>query len=143
MSPARQSRNWTGLALAVALTFSSQPILPAIAVQQQQAAFGAVSAASLELMLRAKQFILINVHVPYEGELPQTDLFIPFDQVAEHLSELPADKATQIIVYCRSGRMSATAAAKLVELGYLNVSHLTGGMNAWTAIGQSLLSKEP
>jgi hypothetical protein len=49
-----------------------------------------VTVEQLAGMLEDKDFTLVNVHIPYDGEIPQTDLFIPFDEIADHLDELPA-----------------------------------------------------
>jgi rhodanese-related sulfurtransferase len=84
--------------------------------------------------------VLVNTHVPYEGELPQTDLFIPFDEIADHRDELPG-KDEKIILYCRSGSMSTTAAETLVRLGYTNVYEVDGGMRSWDEAGYELLHR--
>jgi rhodanese-related sulfurtransferase len=97
-----------------------------------------ISVEQLSSMLEDKDFTLVNVHIPYEGELPQTDLFIPYDQVADHLDQLP-DKDAPIVLYCRSGSMSTSAAKELVELGYTNVFEVDGGFNEWKAAGNELL----
>jgi rhodanese-related sulfurtransferase len=100
-----------------------------------------VSAAGLAAMLEDKDFPLINVHIPYEGEIEGTDLFIPFDEIGQNLDKLPADKDAQIVLYCRSGSMSAKAARELVKLGYTDVWNLDGGMIAWKQAGYPLLDK--
>ncbi len=98
-----------------------------------------VTPAELRSMLDAKDFPLVNVHIPYEREIERTDLFIPYDQVAERLDELPQERDAKIVLYCRSGSMSATAAEALVGLGYTNVWNLEGGMIAWDQAGFPLL----
>jgi len=47
-----------------------------------------------------------------------------------------------IVLYCRTGRMSAEAATTLVRLGYRNVSHLAGGMEAWQAGGYPIQERQ-
>lgn len=80
----------------------------------------------------------INVHVPFEGALPGTDLMIPFDQIERQDSELPSDRTTPLAVYCLSGRMSAEAAQTLENLGYTAIADLKGGMREWQASGRAL-----
>ena len=98
-----------------------------------------ISVQELGAMLPTKDFTLVNVHIPYEGELPQTDAFIPFDEIADHLDELPA-KDAPIVLYCRSGNMSTTAAETLVGLGYTNVMEVDGGFVEWEKQGNDLLN---
>lgn len=100
-----------------------------------------IPADRLNAMLVAKDFVLVNVHIPYEGELARTDAFIPYDQIAARAAALPADKTAKIVLYCRSGSMSVTAARTLVGLGYTNVYNLDGGLNAWRAHGFEVLNK--
>lgn len=97
-----------------------------------------ITAAELHTMLKNKDFILINVHIPFAGNLANTDLSIPYDQIEQNLSKLPFDKNAKIVLYCRSGHMSGIAAEKLLSLGYTNIWNLKGGMAQWEADGYEI-----
>ncbi len=118
-------------------------LLAVPAVAQEQAGEPAVmlEPAQLAAMLKSKDFFFVNVHIPYEGDIAQTDASIPFDKIAQNLDKFPADKKAKIVLYCLSGRMSAIAADELVRAGYDQVYDLTGGMNNWAASGYDLVRK--
>lgn len=98
-----------------------------------------VSVKNLLQLSKKKDFTLINVHTPYEGEVVNTDTFIPYNELVANSASLPEDKNTPIILYCKSGRMSEEGVATLIKLGYTNVKHLEGGMDAWKKAGNQVL----
>ena len=57
-------------------------------------------------------------------------LLIPDTQITEDAEALLTDKDATILVYCRSGRRSALAAADLAELGYTGIYDF-GGIIDW------------
>ncbi len=111
-------------------------------VETEGGSYVNVTPQELQSMLGNKDFPVVNVHIPYGGEIEGTDLFIPFDQIAERLNELPEAKDSKIVIYCRSGGMSAVAAGTLVSSGYTNVWNLDGGMIAWEDAGYPLRDAE-
>ena len=114
-----------------------QPITEVVGqkVSVDGGAYTNVSVAELQTMLANKDFTFVNVHIPFEGDIAKTDLSIPYDQIDQNLGQLPSDKNAKIVLYCRSGRMSAIAATTLVDLGYTNLWNLSGGMAAWEQAG--------
>ena len=92
----------------------------------------------LNTILKDKDFVFVNVHIPFTGNIANTDLSIPYDQIEQNLSQLPSDKNAKIVLYCRSGRMSEIAVEELVSLGYTNIWNLDGGMVEWEQAGYKL-----
>lgn len=90
---------------------------------------------------KSEEYTIVNVHIPYEGEVAETDMSIAYNDISTLSSALP-DKNAPIILYCRSGRMSEEASRALIELGYTQVWDVPGGMNAWQNSGQRLLKVE-
>ncbi|MFP5252206.1 MAG: rhodanese-like domain-containing protein [Actinomycetes bacterium] len=81
---------------------------------------------------------VVNVHVPYEGELPGTDALAAYDRILEW-EGLPQDRDATLALYCMSGNMSRQAASALVEAGYTDIRELDGGMLAWQEAGRDLI----
>ncbi|MBZ0305564.1 MAG: hypothetical protein K8I82_05805 [Anaerolineae bacterium] len=86
---------------------------------------------------QSDQYTVINVHIPYEGEIEGTDAQVAYNDLSALMAALP-DKNAPIILYCRSGRMSQIASEALIEQGYTHVWDVTGGMIAWEESGRSL-----
>ena len=53
-----------------------------------------------------------------------------------HNAELRRDR--RIILHCASGGRSALGARTLADMGYSNVAHLDGGLNAWRDSGKAV-----
>ena len=87
---------------------------------------------------RSESFLLINTHIPFEGDIPDTDLSIPYNKILDNLDKLPEDKDAEIVLYCRTDPMSVQAAEYLVAEGYTNVKNLVGGFDAWEDAGYPL-----
>ncbi len=129
------------LLVSAGLAACSSPAVVGTPVSVEGGAYFNLDAVQLNEMLTSKDFFFVNTHIPYEGELASTDAFISFDETSQQLSAYPADKGAKIVLYCRSGRMSAIAAEVLVGAGYTNVWNLEGGWRAWEAAGYPVLQK--
>lgn len=129
------------LGLFSVAVLGSIPFIAPLGTAASAAAITQVASAEIQNMLAKKDFVLINVHIPYEGEIEKTDTFIAFDKIPENLGKLPKEKNARIVVYCRSGRMSALAAQELLAQGYTQVFDLVGGMNDWTRSGYKIIRK--
>jgi len=79
--------------------------------------------------------LVLDVREPEEytgelGHIPGSQL-IPLKELSQRVSELNAYMDTPIIVVCRAGVRSTTAAAMLTGMGFLQVSNLKRGMLDW------------
>lgn len=110
--------------------------------QPEEIPYVEVDSFQLHQMLQKKDCIMINVHIPYEGEISQTDLFIPYDEIEKFSDKLPVEKDARIVLYCRSDRMSTLAAQALADMGYTNIINLKGGMKTWKEAGYDLIYRE-
>jgi rhodanese-related sulfurtransferase len=83
--------------------------------------------------------LLLDVREPEEytgelGHIPGSQL-IPLKELSQRVSELNAYRDTPIIVVCRAGVRSTTAAAMLTGMGFSQVLNLKGGMLDWNDQG--------
>ncbi len=125
--------------LAVALALSSAN--PAGADDRTGPLPVSLTPAQLAQMLKAKDFFLVNVLPNYQGEIPQTDAFISYEDTRARLGQYPSDKSARIVLYCLTGRTSAIALRDLLDAGYTNVVLLDGGMQAWEREARPILHR--
>lgn len=100
---------------------------------EQTALLEKISAEDAMKMMENEENVLI-LDVRTEEEFSEGHIkdavLIPDYEITEKAEELIKDKATTILVYCRSGRRSAIAAKSLSELGYTTVYDF-GGIIDW------------
>lgn len=76
---------------------------------------------------------LLDIREPHERDISHIGgVLIPMSELPERMNELPQDKDTEIIVYCRTGNRSHHVTLYLKDnIGYSNVKNLLGGIHAW------------
>lgn len=92
-----------------------------------------ISPAELDALQKSgADFQLIDVREPYERDLASLGgELIPLAEVLDHADRISRDK--QVVVYCRSGKRSASAIQALEQLhGFTNLYNLAGGILAWS-----------
>ncbi len=115
-------------------------LIGAIFIKPNPTSYGETDVNGALLLMEDENLFIINTHTPYVGEIEGTDLIAEdWENMISYVDQLPEDKETPILVYCRSGRMAETSAEQLADLGYNNVYSLTGGMNAWQESGRNLI----
>jgi rhodanese-related sulfurtransferase len=84
--------------------------------------------------------VLIDVREPDEWQAGHIAgaRHIPLGELQSRVAELPVD--TELVVVCRSGARSGRAVGWLNQNGF-DTLNLEGGMVAWAAAGQKMVSE--
>ena len=117
-------------------------IVPAAAMAErgtqvsiEEGTYSSISAAELSEMLASKDFYLVNVHVPYAGEIPGTDALISYLDTEARIGDYPHDKDSKIVIYCMTNRMASVAVRQLLKDGFKNIYMLDGGNDGLESSG--------
>lgn len=131
------------LILSAALVLGSIATATACQCEVLAAAPADIALADLKSAIAAKQVVLIDANGSKSfavGHLPGA---IDFEASKADLAKvLPADKGALIVAYCGGPKCSAwkDAASAVVELGYTQVKHFSGGLKGWQEGGEKLVS---
>jgi rhodanese-related sulfurtransferase len=95
-------------------------------------AYKKISAEEAKTMIDAGNVIILDVRTQEEYDAGHIEgaLRLESADFGKKAATVLPDKAATILVYCRSGNRSKTAAKLLLELGYTNVYDF-GGINDW------------
>jgi rhodanese-related sulfurtransferase len=90
--------------------------------------------------------VLIDVREADEfaaGHLPGAVL-VPRGLLEFKLSGTPAlsGRDLNVVLYCKTSGRAALAAQTMHSMGYLNVSSIAGGFDAWVAAGKAVVKPE-
>lgn len=75
-------------------------------------------------------FLDVRTKDEYDQGHIEGAVLLPVDEISSKAEEVLKDKKAKILVYCRSGNRSATAAKALIKMGYENVLDF-GGIIDW------------
>lgn len=88
-------------------------------------------------LLADKEVFLLEVRTPGENATARLagDTLVPLPVLEQQLDALPTDKKRPVLIYCRSGNRSVTAARILAKNGHEKIYNLQGGIIAWQKAG--------
>lgn len=116
-------------------------------VKAAKASIQNLSPQQVHEALQAGEATLIDIREP--GELEQNGKIAGSTNAPRGMLEFYADESLpyhrpefdrnkRIILHCASGGRSALATQTLMQMGYTNVAHMDGGINAWKEAGLPL-----
>ena len=94
-----------------------------------------LSAAAVQSMqARGDDFLLLDVREPDEFMRARIEgsKLIPLGELEDRLAEIRDWKERPVVVYCHHGGRSAKACKLLGDVGFMRVTSLTGGIEAWS-----------
>lgn len=101
--------------------------------QKADAAYRQISQEEAKEMMDTQDVVVLDVREQSEydeGHIPGAVL-LPVGSIdGETAAAVIPEKDSTVLVYCRSGNRSKTAAAALAELGYTGIYEF-GGINTW------------
>jgi rhodanese-related sulfurtransferase len=104
-----------------------------------------VSVAEVEQAIRNAQ-VVVDVREADEfaaGHVPGA-VHISRGMLEFRFSGMPAlqSRDINIVLYCKTSGRAALAGVALQEMGYLNVTNIAGGFDAWVAAGKPVAKPE-
>ncbi|MBR1393705.1 MAG: rhodanese-like domain-containing protein [Ruminococcus sp.] len=112
---------------------SSPEISSSGTVSEQSYDYVQISQEEASEIMKAETCIILDVRTQEEfsqGHIPGA-ICIPNEEITTDPPAGLPDKDALILVYCRSGRRSKEAAAKLAAMGYTDIREF-GGIITWT-----------
>lgn len=84
-----------------------------------------------DLLMTSEPPLLVDVREPWEAEITSIpgSVLIPLGELASRTRELGT--GSPVVLYCHRGGRSRQALDLLLQLGFSDVRHLTGGVDAW------------
>ena len=101
-----------------------------------------IDPSTLAQRLATGSTTVLDVRTPGEhatAAIPGSQL-VPLDQLGEHGDTLAAGLSTPVTIVCRSGQRATQAHQRLTAAGATGLTVLDGGLNAWQAAGQPVVS---
>jgi len=91
---------------------------------------------------RSDDFDLIMIHTRVAFETAHIPGSTHFDPHQQPMSDLPQDKAADVVIYCTGEACGASWRAyhTMVAEGYTNVRRYAGGLTDWDEAGYELVS---
>ncbi len=88
--------------------------------------------------IEAKKPIVIDIRTPEEyaaGHLEAVSMTLDYyaPDFKDRLAKL--DKNAKYLIYCRSGHRSGITLGIMKNMGFTDIHHIEGGINAWIAAG--------
>lgn len=91
-----------------------------------------ISSEEAKEIIDNEEVIILDVRTQaeYESGHIENSILLPVTDISSKAEEMLPDKDAKILIYCRSGNRSATAASQLIRMGYANVYDF-GGIISW------------